>query len=66
MKMSDRSMWAFESNAGFTDRLLLGSFTEKMFKQRTYVYHNTFKFIWERLGPYLQKKKYTYERDNFS
>ena len=29
MKMSDRSVWAFERNIGFTDRLLLGSFTEK-------------------------------------
>ena len=56
MKMSDRSVWAFERNVGFTDRLLLGSFTEKMFKQRTRVCHNTFKFLCERLGPYLQKK----------
>ena len=37
MKMSDRSVWAFERNVGFTDRLLLGSFTEKTFKQRTCV-----------------------------
>ena len=27
--MSDRSVWAFGKNVGFTDRLLLGSFTEK-------------------------------------
>ena len=27
--MSDRSVWAFERNVRFTDRLLLGSFTEK-------------------------------------
>ena len=27
-----------------------------MFKQRTHVCHNTFKFLCERLGPYLQKK----------
>ena len=27
MKMSDYSVWAFERNVGFTDRLLLGSFT---------------------------------------
>jgi hypothetical protein len=66
MKMSDRSVWAFERNVGFTDRLLLASFTEKMLKQRTRVCHNTFKFLCERLGPYLQKEKYTYERDNFS
>jgi hypothetical protein len=56
MKVSDRSVWAFERNVGFTDRLLLGSFTEKMFKQRTCVCHKTFKFLCERLGPFLQKK----------
>ena len=28
-KMSDHSVWAFERNVGFTDRLLLGSFTEQ-------------------------------------
>ena len=27
MKMSDRSVWAFERNIRFKDRLLLGSFT---------------------------------------
>ena len=53
MKMSDRSVWAFERNVGFTDRLLLDSLTKKMFKQRTRVCHNTFKFLCERLGPYL-------------
>ena len=26
--------------------------------------YNTFKFLCERLGPYLQKKKYMYEKDN--
>ena len=57
MKMSDCSVWAFERNVGFTDRLLLGSFTEKKwFKQITRVRHNTFKFLCERLGLYLQKK----------
>ena len=28
----------------------------KMFKQRTCVCHNTFKFLYEILGPYLQMK----------
>ena len=36
-----------------------------MFKQRTCVCHNTFKFIWERLGPYLQKKN-THMRETIS
>ena len=56
MKMSDRSVWAFERNVGFTDRLLLGSFMGKMFKQRTRVCHNTFQFLCKRLGLYLQRK----------
>jgi hypothetical protein len=55
--MSDRSVWAFESNVGFADRLLYWVLSlEKMFKQRTRVCHNTFKFLCERLGPYLQNK----------
>ena len=29
MNMSNRSVWAFERNVGFTDRLLLGSFTTR-------------------------------------
>jgi hypothetical protein len=29
MKMSNHSVWVFERNVGFTDRLLLGFFTEK-------------------------------------
>ena len=40
MKMSNRSVWAFETNVWFTNKLLWGSFTEKIFKQRTCVCHN--------------------------
>ena len=29
---------------------------KKLLKQRTYVSHNTFKFLCERIGPYFQKK----------
>ena len=54
--MHDRSVWAFEKNVGFMNRLLLGSFTENMYKQKTRVCHDTFKFLGERLGPYLQRK----------
>ena len=56
MKMSNRSVWAFERNAGFTDKLLLGPSKEKMFKQRICVCHNTFKFLWKRLGLCLQMR----------
>jgi hypothetical protein len=59
MKMSDRNVWTFERNVGFTDRLLLGFFSKKMFKQRTRICHNTFKFLCERLGSYLQKQLHT-------
>jgi hypothetical protein len=41
---------------GFVDRLLLGSWTENEFRKRTRVTHNTFRFLCERLGPYLKKK----------
>jgi hypothetical protein len=40
MKTSDLSMWAFERNAGFTNRLLLCSFMEKKFKQKTHILQN--------------------------
>ena len=65
MKISDCSVWAFERNVGFTNRLLLGSYTHKIFKQRIRVCYNTFKFLCERLDPYLQKMN-THMRDNFS
>jgi hypothetical protein len=51
--MSNCSVWAFERNVGFTDKLLLDSFTKKMFKQRTRISHNAFKFLCERLGSYM-------------
>jgi hypothetical protein len=44
MNMSDCRVWVFERNVGFTD-ILLDYFIEKMFKQRTRVVHNTFKFF---------------------
>ena len=56
MKMSDHSVWAFERNVGFTDRLLLDTFTNKMFKQKTRVCYNTFKFLCEGIGLYLQRE----------
>ena len=43
--MSGCSVWAFERNVGFTDRLLLGSFTKKMSKQRTHVCYDTFRLF---------------------
>ena len=30
----ERVVWSFERQSGFVDRYLLGSFTEKMFKER--------------------------------
>ena len=55
MKMSDCSMWTFERNVGFTSISILGSFMEKIFKQRTCACYNTLKFVCKRLGPYLQR-----------
>ena len=53
----ERTIWSFERHVGFVDRLLLGSFTEKMFKERTRVSHATFRFLCEKLGPFLKKQK---------
>ena len=41
---------------GFVDLLLLGSWTENEFRKRTRVTHNTFIFLYKRLGPYLKEK----------
>jgi hypothetical protein len=48
----ERTVWSFERQSGFVDRYLMGSFTEKMFKERTSVSHATFKFLCERLDPF--------------
>ena len=46
MKMSDRSMWAFERNVGFIYRLLLGSFTKKCSnKELMYVTTHSSSFV---------------------
>jgi hypothetical protein len=44
---------------------LLGSFTEKMFKERTCVSHATFRFLYEKLGPFLQKQQTHFRRPIF-
>jgi hypothetical protein len=50
------SIWSHTRQVGFTDRFLLGSFTQRMFKQRTRVSHGTFRFLCEKLDPFLKKK----------
>src|SRR5665213_446391 len=52
----ERSIWSQERMYGFVDRLLLGSWTEKEFRKRTRVKYVTFRFLCERLGPYLKKE----------
>ena len=42
---------------GFVNRLLLDLWTENEFRNRSRVTHNTFRFLYEILGPYLKKKK---------
>jgi len=51
-----RSIWSFARQGGFTDRLLLGSYTKGLFKERIQVKLATFRFFCEKLGPFLQKK----------
>ena len=65
MNMSDCGVWEFERNVRFTDRLLLGSFTQKLFTQITRISHNTFKFLCDMSGPYLQRRN-THMRDAIS
>ena len=51
-----RTIQSQERMIGFVDRLLLGSWTANEFRKRTRMTHNTFRFMCERLGPYLKKK----------
>ena len=52
----ERNIWSQERMLGFVDRLLLGSWTEKEFRKRTRVTYTTFRFLSERLDPYLKKE----------
>ena len=56
MGYRERSIWSQERMYGFVERLLLGSWTEKEFRKRTRVSYITFRFLCERLGPYLKKE----------
>ena len=54
VNMSDCSVWALEKNVGFTDRLLLGSFTGNKFLSKVLMnlkIHSS--FLSERIGLYL-------------
>jgi hypothetical protein len=55
MGYRERSIWSKKRMIGFVNRLLLGSWTEIEFRKRTRVTYNTFRFLCERLGPYLKK-----------
>jgi hypothetical protein len=52
----------FERKFDFVDRYFLDSFTEKIFKERTRVSHATFKFLCEKLGPFLKKQQTHFRR----
>jgi hypothetical protein len=58
----DHIVWSFERQSGFVDRYLLGSFTEKMFKERTHVSHANFMFLCKKLGPFLKKEQTHFRR----
>ena len=66
IKMSDRSVWAFECSLGFTDRLLLGYFTEKMVQTKNSCMSQHIQVsLWEVTSVFVEKE-YTYERVNFT
>ena len=51
-----RTLWSIGRQCGFTDRFLLGSYNEGQFKERTRVKFATFKFLSEKLVPFLHNK----------
>ena len=59
------STWSQEWMYGSVDRLLLGSWMWKKFKKQIQVKYITFRFLFQRLGPYL-KKNDTYFRATVS
>ena len=64
MKMRDRSVWAFDKNVGFTDRLLLDSFMKKCLnKEFVYVRIHLIFFV---RGYIFAYEEYIYEIYNFS
>ena len=65
MTISDCSVWTSESNVGFIINILLYSWLEKMFKQRTCIWHNSFKVFLEVRSTFAEEE-YTYEKNNFS
>ena len=57
MGHSERNIWSQEGMSEFGKRLLLGSWTEREFRKRIQVIYNTFRFLCERLGPYLKEEE---------
>lgn len=56
MGRGTQSIWSFARQGGFTYRLLLGSYTEGQFWERTWVKFATFILLCEKLGLFLQKQ----------
>ena len=52
----ERNIWSQKMMLIFVDWLLLGLWTEKEFRKQTRVTYTTFRFLCERLRPYLKKE----------
>ena len=51
----DRNLWSQKRMYGFVDHLLLGFWTQNHFTKQPWVKYITFKFLCEKLGPYLKR-----------
>jgi hypothetical protein len=51
------NVWSYERQFDFMDKIMLGSFRGKLFKQIMLVSHVTVQFLCETLGPYVQRQK---------
>jgi hypothetical protein len=61
----DCIVWSFERQSGFVDQYLLGSYIKKLFKERIGVLYATFRFLYEKLSPFFENIRNSFERANF-
>lgn len=61
----EHSIWSKISLFGFIDQLLSGPFTKKEFKSQARVTFGTFRFLYEKLDPFLVKKNTKYRSPIF-
>ncbi|MCO5585972.1 hypothetical protein L7F22_039908 [Adiantum nelumboides] len=58
----NRSCWAYPRPQTYMERLLLGSYSDRMFKSRLRLSRETFEFLTARIAPQLQRSNTNYRK----